>query len=133
MVLALANEVKQLKQEKVMCDTYDLLPKFDSSYNNGDLIDKDVHVSLSSYESQQNGPSDNEYDDFVDNIEELIHVGKHNWDVIGYDGDPIYDIEGHLQKFPLQLSYEVTNFDNWQQGDGMITNFFQTPKDDLVL
>jgi hypothetical protein len=27
----------------------------------------------------------NEDDDFVDNIEEFIHVGKRNWDVIGYD------------------------------------------------
>jgi hypothetical protein len=73
-------------------------------------------------------------DDFVDNIDEFIHVGKRKWDVIGYDGDPIYDIEGHFQKFPLQLSYEVTNkFDIWQQGDDMITNLFQTPKDDLVL
>jgi hypothetical protein len=73
-------------------------------------------------------------DDFVDNIDEFIHVGKRKWDVIGYDGDPIYDIEGHFQKLPLQLSYEVTNnFDIWQQGDDMITNLFQTPKDDLVL
>ena len=36
--------------------------------------------------------------------------------------------------FPLQQSYDVpNNFDIWQQGDGMITNLFQTPKDDLVL
>jgi hypothetical protein len=54
--------------------------------------------------------------------------------VIGYDGDPIYDIEGHFQNLPLQLSYEVTNsFDIWQQGDDVITKKFQTPKDDLVL
>jgi hypothetical protein len=26
-------------------------------------------------------------DDFVDNIDEFIYVGKHKWDVIGYDGD----------------------------------------------
>jgi hypothetical protein len=53
-------------------------------------------------------------DDCVDNIDEFIHVGKHKWDVIGYDGDPIYDIEGHFQELPLQLSYEVTNnFDIW--------------------
>jgi hypothetical protein len=71
--------------------------------------------------------------DIVDNIDEFIHVGRRKWDVIGSNEDPIYDIEGHFQKFPLQLSYEVTNFDNWQQGDGMITNLFQTPKDDLVL
>jgi hypothetical protein len=50
-----------------------------------------------------------EDDDFVDNIDEFIHVEKRKWDVMGYDGDPIYDIEGHFQKFPLQLSYEVTN------------------------
>jgi hypothetical protein len=45
-------------------------------------------------------------DDYVDNIDEFIHVGKRKWDVIGYNGDPIYDIEGHFQKLPLQLSYE---------------------------
>jgi hypothetical protein len=70
--------------------------------------------------------------DFVDNIDEFIHVGRRR-DVIGSSEDPIYDIEGHFQKFPLQLSYEVTNFDNWQQGDGMIAKLFQTPKDDLLL
>jgi hypothetical protein len=64
-------------------------------------------------------------DDFVDNIDEFIHVGKSKWDVIGYDGDPIYNIEDHFQKFPIQLSYEVTNnFDIWKQGDDMITNAF---------
>jgi hypothetical protein len=71
--------------------------------------------------------------DIIDNIDEFIHVGRRKWDVIGSNEDPIYDIEGHFQKLPLQLSSEVTNFDNWQQGDGMITNLFQTPKDDLVL
>jgi hypothetical protein len=74
-----------------------------------------------------------ENDDFVDNIDEFIHVTKCKWDVIGYYGDPIYDIEDHFQKFPLQLSYDITKFDDWKQGDGMITNLFQTPKDDLVL
>jgi hypothetical protein len=70
----------------------------------------------------------------VDNIDEFIHVRKCKWDVIWYDGDPIYDIEVHFQMFPLQLSYEVTdNFDIWQQRDDTITNIFQTPKDDLVL
>ena len=37
-----------------------------------------------------------EDDDIIDNIDEFIHVRKHNWDVIGYDGDPIYDIKGHV-------------------------------------
>jgi hypothetical protein len=68
--------------------------------------------------------------DIVDNIDEFIHVGKRKWDVIGYDGDPIYDIEGHSQKLPLHLSHEVTNnFDIWQQEPDLI----QTPKDDLIL
>jgi hypothetical protein len=72
--------------------------------------------------------------DMVNNIDEFIHVGKRKWDVIGYDGDPIYNIEGHFQMLPLQLSYEVTNdSDIWQQGDDIITDTFQTPKDDLVL
>jgi hypothetical protein len=44
-----------------------------------------------------------EDDDFVDNIDEFIHVGKRKWDVIGYDGDPIYNIEGRFKKFPLPL------------------------------
>jgi hypothetical protein len=71
-----------------------------------------------------------EDEDFVDNIDEFIHVGKRKWDVIGYDGDPIYDIEGHSQKLPLHLSHEVTNnFDIWQQEPDLI----QTPKDDLML
>jgi hypothetical protein len=51
----------------------------------------------------------NEDDDFVDNIDEFVHVGKRKWDMIGYDEDPIYDIEGHSQKLPLHLSSEVTN------------------------
>jgi hypothetical protein len=74
-----------------------------------------------------------ENDDFFVNIGEFIHVGKRKWDVIGYDGDPIYDIEDHFQKLPLQLSYDITKFDDWQKGDDMVTNLFQTPKDDLVL
>jgi hypothetical protein len=39
--------------------------------------------------------------DTVDNIDEFIHVGRRRWDVVGYDLDPIYDIESHLQFFPL--------------------------------
>jgi hypothetical protein len=43
----------------------------------------------------------------VDNIDEFIHVGERKWDVIGYDGDSIYDIEGHFQMLPSQLLYEL--------------------------
>jgi hypothetical protein len=59
--------------------------------------------------------------DIVDNIEEFIHVGRHKWDVIGSNEDPIYEIEGHFQMFPLQLSYEVTNdSDIWKQGNDIV-------------
>jgi hypothetical protein len=47
--------------------------------------------------------------DIVDNIDEFIHDGRHKWDVNGSNEHPIYDMEGHFQMFPLQLSYEVTN------------------------
>jgi hypothetical protein len=71
------------------------------------------------------------YNDIVDNIDEFIHVGRHKWDMIGYDGDPIYDIEDYFQMFPLQLSYQVTtNYDIWQQGNDIVTNI---AKGDLVL
>jgi hypothetical protein len=50
--------------------------------------------------------------DIVDNIDEFIHVGRRKWDVIGSNEDPIYDMEGNFQMFPLQLSYEVTNYSN---------------------
>jgi hypothetical protein len=70
----------------------------------------------------------------IANIDEFIHVGKCKWDVIGYDGDPIYDIEGDFQMLPLQLSYEITtNFDIWQQGDNVVADDFQAPKGDLAL
>jgi hypothetical protein len=51
--------------------------------------------------------------DMVD-IDEFIHVGRRKWDVVGYDIDPIYDIENHFQVLPLQLSQQVTlDFDQW--------------------
>jgi hypothetical protein len=46
--------------------------------------------------------------DMVDNIDEFIHVGRHRWDVVGYDIDPIYDIESHFQVLPLQLSHQIS-------------------------
>jgi hypothetical protein len=64
------------------------------------------------------------HNDMVDNIDEFIHVVKRKWDVIGYDGDPINDIEGHFHLFPSQISYEIDIDSNiWQQGDDM----FVTP------
>jgi hypothetical protein len=53
--------------------------------------------------------------------------------VVVSDKDPIYDMEAHIQMFPLQLSYEVTiNSNIWKQGDGVVTYILQTPKDDLM-
>jgi hypothetical protein len=59
--------------------------------------------------------------DFVDNFVEFIHVRKRGWDMIRYDGNPMYDIDGPFQSFPLHLSHEVTNnFDIWQQEPDLI-------------
>jgi hypothetical protein len=69
--------------------------------------------------------------DMVDNIDEFIHVGRRKWDVIGSDEDPIYDMEGYIQMFPLQQSYDVpNNFEVWQQDDDIIVEVFQEPKDE---
>ena len=37
--------------------------------------------------------------DTVDNIDEFIHVGRHRWDIVGYDMGPVYDIESNFQVF----------------------------------
>jgi hypothetical protein len=122
--------VESLAQEEVNTVSYFPFQEFDDALfydlESEEVLEEPLDVlSPSCYDK---------VDDYVDNIDEFIHVGERKWDVIGYDGDPIYDIEGHFQKFSLQLSYEVTNnFDIWQHGDDMITNLFQIPKDDLVL
>jgi hypothetical protein len=69
--------------------------------------------------------------DIVDNIDEFIHVGRRRWDIVGYDMDPIYDIESHFQVLPLQLSQQIT-LHQWQQGDEVFTHTLQKPKDDPV-
>jgi hypothetical protein len=69
--------------------------------------------------------------DTIDNIDEFIHVGRRRWDVVGYDLDPIYDTESHLQLLPLHLPRQTT-YDQWQQGDEVFTCSFQNTKDDLV-
>jgi hypothetical protein len=64
-------------------------------------------------------------------FDEFIHVGRRSWDTFGYDTDPIYDTESHLQSLPLQLSQQIT-YDRWQQGDEVFTCSLQNTKDDLV-
>jgi len=72
----------------------------------------------------------NEGDDMID---EFISIGRHRWDVIGHYGDTIYEIEGHFQFFPSLQSCVITTDSNiWKQGNDMITDVFQTPKDELV-
>jgi hypothetical protein len=61
------------------------------------------------------------------NIDEFICVRRRRWDIVGYDMDPIYDIESHFQVLPLELSQQVT-LDQWQQGDEIFTRFLQTPR-----
>jgi hypothetical protein len=71
--------------------------------------------------------------DIVYNVDEFIHVGRRRWDVVGFDMDPIYDIENHFQVLSSQLSLQVTfDFNQWQQGDDIFTDAPQTPKVDLV-
>jgi hypothetical protein len=77
----------------------------------------------------------NESDDVINNIDEFIHVGRCKWDVTcyGFNGDPIYDIEGHFQLLPLEQPYVIaTDSDVWKQEDDMITDLFQPPRDDLL-
>jgi hypothetical protein len=69
--------------------------------------------------------------DIVDNIDEFIHVGRCRWDIVGYDMDPIYDIESHFQVLALQISQQIT-LHQWKQGDEVFTHTLQKPKDDLV-
>jgi hypothetical protein len=70
-------------------------------------------------------PSCYDTDSDIVDIDEFIHVGRRKWDVVGYDMDPIYDIENHFQVLPSQLSQQITfDFDQWQQGDDIFTHTF---------
>jgi hypothetical protein len=63
--------------------------------------------------------------DIVDNTDEFIHVARRMWDVICYNEDPIYDIEGHFQICPSQVSYDIR-----QEGNDIVTYI---SRGDLVL
>jgi hypothetical protein len=82
-------------------------------------------------EEESSKPACYDTDTDIADLDEFIHVGRRRWDVIGYDLDPIYDTESHLQLLPLQLSQQIT-YDQWQQGDEVFTCSFQNTKDDLV-
>jgi hypothetical protein len=82
-------------------------------------------------EDESSNPACYDTDTDIADLDEFIHVGRRRWDVIGYDLDPIYDTESHLQLLPLQLPQQIT-YDQWQQGDEVFTCSFQNTKDDLV-
>jgi len=51
----------------------------------------------------------------------------------GFNGDPLYDIEGYFQYFPLEKPYVIdTDLDVWQHEDDIIIYLFQQPMDDLL-
>jgi hypothetical protein len=114
-------------QEEINTVSYRPFQNFDDS----SLYDLESEEVLDDPLDALNPSCYDTHSDIVDNIDEFIHVGRCKWDVIGSNKDPIYDTEGHFQKLTLQLSYEVNNFDSWQQGDDIITDTFQ--KDDLIL
>jgi hypothetical protein len=120
-----AENIELLKvpaQEETM--SYPPILKFDDALPS-DEKEEDEFLSLTNpacYDTDS---------DTVDNIDEFIHVGRRRWDVVGYDLDPIYDTENHLQLLPLQLSQQLT-CDQWQQGDEVFTCSFQNTKDDPV-
>jgi hypothetical protein len=82
-------------------------------------------------EDESSNPACYDTDTDIADFDEFIHVGRRRWDVVGYDLDPIYDTENHLQLLPLQLSQQFTN-NQWQQGDDVFTCSFQNTKDDLL-
>ena len=110
------------QEEKVSCPP---LLVFDNAI----LCDKEAEEEMS--KNSSNPACCDTDNDIDDNIDEFIHFGRRGWDAIGYDMDPIYDIESHLQVFPLQLSQQVT-LDQWQQRDEIFTDAPQTPKVDQV-
>jgi len=118
--------LKAPSQEETNIVSYPPLQNFDDAllYDVGDEEEIDEPLNASNpacYDTDS---------DMVNRIDDFIHVGGHRWDVVGYDMDPIYDIENHFQVFPSQ---QVTfDFDQWQQGDDIFTNAFQTPKVDLA-
>jgi hypothetical protein len=109
------------QEEKVSCPP---LLVFDNAI----LCDKEDEEEMSKNASN---PACYDIDnDIDDNIDEFIHVGRRGWDAVGYDMDPIYDIESHLQVLPLQLSQQA--LDQRQQGDEIFIDAPQTPKVDQV-
>jgi hypothetical protein len=95
------------------------------------IFDNALPCNEKEEEEESSKPACYDTDTDIADLDEFIHVGRRRWDVIGYDLDPIYDTESHLQLLPLQLSQQIT-YDQWQQGDEVFTCSLQNTKDDLV-
>jgi hypothetical protein len=88
-------------QEEVV--SYPPILSFDNALPCDEEEEEDEILSLTNHACHD---TDNET---VDSIDEFIHVGRRMWDIVGYDLDPIYDIEGHFQLFPLHLSPQISS------------------------
>jgi hypothetical protein len=64
----------------------------------------------------------------IADFDEFIHVGRRRWDVVGYDLDPIYDTENHLQLLPLQLSQQILLITNGNKEMMFLLVAFKTPR-----
>jgi hypothetical protein len=71
-------------------------------------------------------------------IDDFICIGRHRWDMICYifDGNLIYDIEGHSQIEHTSIFSEdfFSNLNGpciWQPDDYMVTDFFIPFEDNL--
>jgi hypothetical protein len=100
--------LEALAQKEIYMVSYFPFQNFDDSLlydlENEEELDEPLNVlNPSCYDTDS---------DMADNIDEFIHVGRSKWDAVGYDMDPIYNIENHFQVLPLQLSQWVAlNFD----------------------
>jgi hypothetical protein len=115
--------LKALAQEETNTVSYPPLQNFDDSllYDLGNEEEMNEPLNVLN-------PSCYDTDSDIVDIDEFIHVRRRKWDVVGFDMDPIYDIENSFQVLPSH----TFDFDQWQQGDDIFTHTFQTPKDDLV-
>jgi hypothetical protein len=79
------NVLKALAQEETISYPPPLV--FDDAL----LYDEGNEEEENEFSNVSNPACYGTYSDIVDNIDEFIRVGRHRWDIVGYDLDPIYD------------------------------------------